>query len=75
MNRLAQHLPAGAAIVGLWHYEPGAGISVLVLFCAYELNQDKHKRDRAYKDLEGAAWGAAAAGGILATLSVLGLLP
>ncbi len=75
MNRLVQHIPVGAAISGLWHYESGAGVALLVLFCCYELNQDKHKRDRAYKDLEGAAWGAAAAGGILAALSVLGLLP
>ena len=61
-RRLLQHLPVGAACALLARRSPVLSAILAHLFVVYETNQDSHKRDGAYLDLAGAAWGVALVG-------------
>jgi len=62
MSRLLLHIPVGISIAFLAIFNKALGALLAVFFLAYEFNQDKYKRDHAYKDIIGATWGIAIAG-------------
>lgn len=69
--RILIHIPHGLAISAIWYWHPGGAIATLVLFSLYELNQDRHKADEAYRDLLGALVGALVGAVPIAILSAL----
>lgn len=65
MHRIVLHVPVGAACALLTRLSNTLAAILAALFVVYEINQDRHKRDHAYKDIAGAAWGAALGGLLL----------
>lgn len=55
--RTLLHIPVGWGVYKACKKNPAAGISYAAWFIAYELNEDRHLTDKAYKDLQGAMIG------------------
>lgn len=51
--RMLLHMPLGIAIGMMGKDNPSAAVSFMWLFVAYELNEDMHLKDGAYKDIQG----------------------
>jgi len=71
LRRILLHVPVGilAVIFGYW-----VGWWLAIIFAAgfwlYEVNQDSHVSDQAYRDLKGFLWGCGAMGMILLLLKL-----
>lgn len=56
--RVLVHIPVGALLVFLGLYVGWwLAMTFTIGFLAYELNEDKHLSDNAWKDLKGFLWG------------------
>ena len=55
--RFLLHVPLGIAVYQVAKKRPMAALSLTILFIAYELSEDEHIQDHAYKDLQGAIGG------------------
>ncbi|MBE0481830.1 MAG: hypothetical protein IBX68_12755 [Dehalococcoidia bacterium] len=71
MKRLLLHIPVGVACAALVLAHWSLALVLTIAFLTYELNQDRHKKDRAFKDIAGFAWGIALAGIALLVLRAL----
>lgn len=67
-KRAILHVPVGISIVGLSVVHWTLPLVFTTLFLAYELNEDAHTADQAWKDILGTLWGTALSGGILLLL-------
>lgn len=56
------HVPVGMACAALSFASQTLPLAFCIAFIAYELNEDRHIRDQAWKDLAGFLWGLAAGG-------------
>lgn len=57
MFRLLLHVPVGIAIGLLGILQPIYALCLTLLFIVYELNEDRHIKDQAWKDVIGAMVG------------------
>jgi hypothetical protein len=62
MYRLLLHVPVGLACAAIATVCWPISLLLGLFFLSYETNQDRHKKDDAFKDIEGAAWGLAIGG-------------
>lgn len=71
LYRVLLHIPVGLLTCLLCYVHWGLAIAFTVSFLYYELSQDMHLSDQAFKDIKGFCWGLGI-GGI--TLFILKLL-
>jgi hypothetical protein len=70
-RRAALHAPLGVLNALLLNSEPAIGWALLVLFLAYEVNEDWRITDEAFKDIQGHLAGLAIAGAVVLILGAL----
>ena len=59
------HLPVGAATVFLFFFSAHMAWIFFISFLIYELNEDFHIKDNAWKDLAGFMWGIVITAGLI----------
>jgi len=64
LKRILQHIPVGVGNIGVFLFNPYAGILFGVGYLTYQLTQAIHYRfkDKAWQDIAGWLWGLAIAG-------------
>lgn len=65
MKRILIHIPIGLIIAFLSKIDTILPLCFTILFLIYEVNEDKHLNDNAYKDISGALIGLGIGGIIL----------
>jgi len=73
-ERILIHIPVGIIACLLGYLVPGLGLAFVVGFIIYELNEDKHLIDNAWKDIRGLLWGMGIGGIVLLILNIKGLV-
>jgi len=75
LKRVLLHIPLGLLTV-LFGYYVGWWLAIIfaTLFIFYELNEDMHLCDEAYKDIKGFIWGLGIGGLIIFGLKLGGVI-
>jgi len=62
LGKVLLHIPLGLLVCLLCYVHWALALAFMISFLYYELNQDMHLSDEAFKDIKGFCWGLGAGG-------------
>lgn len=74
LSRVLLHIPLGLLVCLLCYVHWALALAFVISFLYYELNQDMHLSDEAFKDIKGFLYGMMIGGVIMLTLKLGGVL-